>query len=114
MDEGAAAVSSREGGAGVGVVTNVSGIETKQWEPQQFGKSQNPLWHYYCYHLPPSPSLPPPPSLPSLSAFIGYSRNLMAQFRRERDAKITQTAAETNRLIIRVERVRETVGGTLG
>ena len=31
----------------------------------------------------------------------------MAQFRRERDIKTTQLAAETNRLIIRVERVRE-------
>lgn len=31
----------------------------------------------------------------------------MMEFRRERDVKITQTAAETNRLIIRVERVRQ-------
>lgn len=35
----------------------------------------------------------------------------MMVFRRERDVKITQTAAETNRLIIRVERVRGGEGG---
>lgn len=37
MDEGAAAASSREGGADVGVVTNVSGINPDHWEHQQFG-----------------------------------------------------------------------------
>lgn len=36
----------------------------------------------------------------------GFSRDHMMVFRRERDVRITQTAAETNRLIIRVERVK--------
>ena len=35
MDEGAAAISSRED---VGVVTNISGIDPDYWEPQQFGE----------------------------------------------------------------------------
>lgn len=42
----------------------------------------------------------------------GFSRDHMMVFRRERDVRITQTAAETNRLIIRVERVKGGGDGT--
>ena len=38
VDEGAAAVSSREGVQEEAVVTNVSGIDPAYWEPQQFGE----------------------------------------------------------------------------
>lgn len=40
VEEGAAAVSMRKEGEGVGPVMNVSGTDPNHWPPQEFGEKQ--------------------------------------------------------------------------
>ena len=79
-------------------ITNVSGIDPLLWPPQeqgQFALDQNltnflGLFQFAAVH-----------------SYSGHSRNLMSFFRSTRDAKVQRIAVETNRLLVRLEKVTE-------
>ncbi len=87
---GGRSISSEDGMVVVGPVTNVSGIDPLEWDPQEIGSVPIQITQH-------------PPLHTSFS--IGRITIHSIEFRRTRDAYLADITVDTNRLVIRLEKV---------